>query len=333
MKFVSPLTDPEYATLKEMMKNHGNYRVRMRAHSILLSSKGYKRKEIAKIYSVKDLDTISTWFNRWHSIGLVGLFDDERSGRPPLLSDEEKMTFIEMVKISPNSLKLALTQLFEKVEKTVSIDTLKRLLKSRKFSWRRARKTLKHKRNQEKFEQSKLEINMLKQRYHNGEIDLRYFDESGLDLVPSVPYAWQPKGETIELPAARSSRITVLGFLNLDCGLDSYVFTGKITSEVVVTCFDRFVKKITKPTYVIIDNASIHASALFKHMQITWEKQGLFLKFLPPYSPELNLIEILWRFIKYTWLNITAYKNFETLNNSLDHILKNVGKKYRITFA
>lgn len=333
MKFVSPLTEPEDVTLKEMMRNHGNYRARMRAHSILLSSNGYKMNEIAKIYSVKDLDTISSWFNRWKSMGLVGLFDDERSGRPPLLADEEKVTAIEMVKNIPNSLKLVLTQLIEKIGKTVSVDTLKRLLKSRKFSWRRARKSLKHKRNQEKFEQSKLEINRLKQRYHAGEIDLRYFDESGLDLVPSVPYAWQPKGETIELPASRSSRITVLGFLNLDCGLNSFVFTGKITSEVVITCFDQFVKEITKPTYVIIDNASIHTSALFKGKQSTWEKQGLFLKFLPPYSPELNLIEILWRFIKYTWLNLTAYKNVETLNNELDRVLKNVGTKYRITFA
>ncbi|MDR2810274.1 MAG: transposase [Tannerellaceae bacterium] len=30
-----------------------------------------------------------------------------------------------------------------------------------------------------------------------------------------------------------------------------------------------------------------------------WLKQDLFIFFLPPYSPELNMIEILWRFIKY----------------------------------
>jgi len=64
-----------------------------------------------------------------------------------------------------------------------------------------------------------------------------------------------------------------------------------------------------------------------------WEKQGLFLEFLPPYSLELNLIEILWHFIKYAWLNLTACKDFETLNSELDRVLKNVGTKYRITFA
>jgi transposase len=32
----------------------------------------------------------------------------------------------------------------------------------------------------------------------------------------------------------------------------------------------------------------------------------LIIKYLPPYSPELNLIEILWRRIKYTWLPFSS---------------------------
>ncbi len=32
----------------------------------------------------------------------------------------------------------------------------------------------------------------LKERERKGEIDLRYFDESGFSLMPYVPYAWRP---------------------------------------------------------------------------------------------------------------------------------------------
>lgn len=39
------------------------------------------------------------------------------------------------------------------------------------------------------------------------------------------------------------------------------------------------------------------------------ETRGLFIYYLPPYSPELNLIEILWSFIKYAWLPFNAYKD------------------------
>ena len=55
--------------------------------------------------------------------------------------------------------------------------------------------------------------------------------------------------------------------------------------------------------------------------------------FLPPYCPELNLIEILWRKIKYEWLPLDAYQNFKTLTAALFAVLKGIGSKYRITFA
>jgi hypothetical protein len=43
---------------------------------------------------------------------------------------------------------------------------------------------------------------------------------------------------------------------------------------------------------------------------------------LPAYSPELNLIEILWRMIKYHWLPLKAYESFKDLMRSLK-ILEN----------
>jgi len=230
MKFVLKLSEAELETLKELMRKHNNYRARIRAHAILLSHAGYKRKEIRRICFVKDVDTISSWFDRWESMGLVGVFDDERSGRPELLQTEEKVTVIKEVRKFPNSLRTAQSYLCEKLKKSFSIDTLKRLLKFNNFSWRRIKKSLKSKRDEEKFKQAKVEISALKKRHRAGEIDLRYFDESGFDLQPTVPYAWQLKGKTIELPSARSSRVTVLGFLNLDCDLDSYGYcnyTGK----------------------------------------------------------------------------------------------------------
>jgi transposase len=55
--------------------------------------------------------------------------------------------------------------------------------------------------------------------------------------------------------------------------------------------------------------------------------------YLPPYSPELNRIEILWRKIKYEWIPFTVYLNFTALKSALLDILNNVGSKYQITFG
>jgi len=40
------------------------------------------------------------------------------------------------------------------------------------------------------------------------------------------------------------------------------------------------------------------------------EKKGLIIRSLPTYCLELNLIEILWRFIKYDWRTESAYLSF-----------------------
>lgn len=98
----------------------------------------------------------------------------------------------------------------------------------------------------------------------------------------------------------------------------------------MIDFLDEFCEKITKKTIVVLDNAPIHKSKNFTEKIKEWEKQDLIIYFIPPYSPELNLIEILWRFIKYQWLSFEAFTNFSSLKKYLKEILDNFGKKYII---
>src|SRR4030095_9747651 len=179
----------------------------------------------------------------------------------------------------------------------------------------------------------KCALDALQQQEDQGKIALYYFDESGFALDPTIPYAWQEAGEVIELPAMRYGRINVLGFMNRNNDLHAYMFEQSIHTGVVMACFDAFCQTITKKTVVIMDNASIHTSEEFAHRIPSWKKQGLVIKYLPPYSPELNLIEILWRRIKYTWLPFSAYESLNALSEALEAILSHVGSEYQITFA
>jgi len=176
-------------------------------------------------------------------------------------------------------------------------------------------------------------LKKLQQGVLRGEQDLFYFDEAGFSLTPSVPYGWQPIGQRIEIPSSRSSQLNVLGFLDYQGErFAPYVFEGNIDADIVITCMSSFCKTLTRPTTVVIDNAPIHTSAAFQAKIPEWEKQNLFLWFLPAYSPELNLIETLWKKIKYYWLPIDAYKSFEKLDEHLCLVLANIGNEYQICF-
>ena len=102
----------------------------------------------------------------------------------------------------------------------------------------------------------------------------------------------------------------------------------------MINTFDKFADRINgKFTVIIIDNASIHKSKKFKAKIEEWENKNLYLFYLPPYSPELNLIEILWREVKYRWLSIEAFLSFEILCENIKNILSSFGKKYVINFT
>ena len=91
----------------------------------------------------------------------------------------------------------------------------------------------------------------------------------------------------------------VLGFINRECSFTPVVIEGSVTSAIVIASIDHFIKTLQRPAVLIIDNAPVHTSHEFKENLEHRKEQGLTVVPIAPYSPELNLIEILWRKIKY----------------------------------
>jgi transposase len=103
-------------------------------------------------------------------------------------------------------------------------------------------------------------------------------------------------------------------------------------TDKVIGVMDRFVTQINKKTVVILDNSPIHKSKKFIAKLEEWREKDVLIFFLPAYSPELNLIEILWRRIKYEWIPFDAYSCFENLKERLAEVLANFSGKYDIIF-
>ena len=332
MRYVSPLTEDERAGLNDIMNNARSSRTRRRAHAVLLSDRGYKTDDIADIFQV-GRNTVTSWIDAWERSGYSGLHDRARSGRPPILTADEKKTAEELIENS-RSPRTVIQKLSEITGKVVSSSTIRRLALGAGLIWKRIRKTVRPKRNKNDYERAKKEIGELREWQELGETDIYYFDESGFDLQPSVPYARQPRGETLEVPSFRSPRLNVLGFLNTENNeFYCLTFECSVDSDIVVACFDRFSEIITEKTVVILDSASCHTSGKFAENIGKWEKKGLFIKYLPAYSPELNPVEILWRFIKYLWLTFSAYTSFDNLVEEVEKILRGIGSEYVINFS
>lgn len=121
--------------------------------------------------------------------------------------------------------------------------------------------------------------------------------------------------------------------MNTHNHLESYISYQSINSDVIIACIDTFFTTVNKPTVIVADQASIHTSDAIIDKLEEWQQRNITIFELPSYSPQLNLIEILWRFIKYEWIEIDAYSSWDTFVASVEKILKEFGENYVINFA
>ena len=218
------------------------------------------------------------------------------------------------------------------------VSTLRRLLRRLGYSWKRCRRSLRAQRDPDAFAAGQHRLRALHRAEAAGGPRVVYVDECRFSRQAPVPYAWQRRGAPpVELPAVRGrGGYSVLGFWAAtapDQALSAYVRAGALTADLFVLAVNEFVQHLDRPTVLVLDNASIHKAHVVRACHAAWAAAGLTLYFLPPYSPELNKIELLWHRCKHYWVRPEDYQSDHTLHERLEYVLNRVGKQYTVTFA
>jgi transposase len=98
MRYVS-LTSAQADRLQQLYKTSTNHRERQRSQALLLSNRNYSVLQIADLFEV-DRDTVSRWMDQWEQTlkasadTPLSLQDKARSGRPTLLTDDQKKALL-----------------------------------------------------------------------------------------------------------------------------------------------------------------------------------------------------------------------------------------------
>jgi transposase len=333
-KLVKPLTTAQREQLQAVMKSTAPQRTRMRAHAMLLRARRYSLAQIADLSQV-DRDRVSQWLEWWDAEQGAGLEEGPRSGRPPKLTEAARHDAWKITLQDPRSSQTGLKRLADEWGKGLSGETLRTLLSREGSLWQRRRRRSRWQRDEAELRAAEAELAHLRASAPAGTraVELWYYDEAGLTLQPVIPDAGQRVGQRLELATGHGPRQNVLGVFNWHPQVHAFAFEGPLDSPTVIHCFDLFRHQPQKPAVVAVANAPIHTSEDFEEELDRWQKEDLYVKFLPPYCPDLNLIELLGRKIKYEWLPLDAYVNCKTLTTSLFDVLKGIGSKYRITFS
>lgn len=152
-------------------------------------------------------------------------------------------------------------------------------------------------------------------------------------LQGCVPYGWQFAHEKVFVPSSQGAGLNCFALLTRANGCHFATTLHSIDSAFVVEQLEKMSCSLERMPVVVLDNARVHKSKVVQERRHVWEERGLFLFYLPPYSPHLNIAEVLWRKLKYEWLQPKDYADAHTLFERTRQTLAAVGNQLTINFS
>lgn len=169
----------------------------------------------------------------------------------------------------------------------------------------------------------------------DGACRLVYFDEAGFAASPPVQRGWSPIGEPHRVVPQPHCRRSVLGALDFGANLLRHETSkGTIKRSAVIQFLDQVAQDGIpgQLTVVVLDNARIHHHIDQQTLDRWLFEHRMVLLHLPPYSPELNLIEIVWKQAKHHWRSFVTWTK-ETIDSEITKLLGGYGEKFQINFS
>jgi transposase len=130
---------------------------------------------------------------------------------------------------------------------------------------------------------------------------LVYVDECEIHTHPHLAQDWRKKGHPMRFPAARADqKYAIFGALHYASGRLVHSISPRKDETTFMTFLEQLLQAIPpdETLVVVLDNAGYHKSQAVREWWRAHAEQ-LHPFFLPAYTPQLNLIERLWRYLKH----------------------------------
>lgn len=329
---VLELSEVDRLKLEKGYHNGPTHSFRIRCKSILLKSEGKSAPKIAEMLEVT-VPTVYAWVKRYEENGIKGLETRPGQGRKPIMDCSDEEAVRKAIEEDRQSVSKAREAWQNATGKEASDITFKRFFRNIGARYKRIRKRPRGKPSPQLYAYKKEKLQELEELDSKGELVLYYADESHVCTNGYVPYGWQFKNEDVYIPSEKAARLNIFGMITKRNQYKGFTTKESINADKIVDYLDRFSFNVTKKTVIVLDNASVHRNRKVKELRKIWENRGLFLVYLPPYSPELNPAEILWRILKGKWIRPIDYETTDSLFYCTNRALASVGTNLFVNYS
>ncbi|MBD2774193.1 IS630 family transposase [Iningainema tapete] len=318
-------TEEEKQALYYQRFHHPHPRVQLKMEVLWLKCQEFPHKEICKLTKVSS-NTLRSYLKDYQ-LGGIEKLKEINFARPKSELEEYRTTLKEYFQKNPPA---TINQAIDEIE---SLTGIKRSpTQVRKFLKSMGMRCLKvgfipskaDSEEQEEFKLKKLEPKL--EEAKAGKRAVFFVDAAHFVMGNFLNLIWCFQRVFIKSPSGRK-RFNVLAALNalthevITITNDTYI-TATQVGELLQKLADL---KLTVPITLVLDNARYQKC---KYVQELADSLGIELLYLPPYSPNLNLIERLWKFVKKKCLYAKYYEEFSQFSGAISDCLNLAHIKY-----
>lgn len=316
------LTKEEVSELCVAHRAERNRHAAYKINAVILLGTGWKLKEVKNALLIDD-ETLRKYVEKYQAGGIAELLQTHYSGRQSHLDDKQlKLLHSEL----DNNIYLTTREIiefvFDEFGVTYSPSGMRDLLHREGYTYKKPKLVpgTPDREMQEMFVHCYEKFMEAK----DDDVEVLFLDAVHPEHNTMASYGWMKKGEPRKLSTnSGRQRLNLHGAINIETLEMTLIESATINRDSTVQLLEMLDQKYccSKEIVVILDNAKYHYSQEVK--EIVEKSSRLKLVYLPSYSPELNLIERVWRFFKKKVLYNKYYKNLEDFRKAAIKFFRN----------
>jgi transposase len=294
---------------------------------LLLAEHPYlQRQQIASIVDV-DRDTVSNIIKLYNTLGFIGLMSVQFKGQKSALNAHQTVLETHFIQNPPLSSKQAIHSIKELTSIERSPSQVRNWMNKAGMRYQKTGQIPAKADPIKQVEWLKTVFEPLAEQAKKEEIILLFADSMHCVMGVFLCFLWSLKRVFIRSSPGRQ-RINVVGAVNAITKKVSIMTNTETVNGLTIMAFLSYLREIymVLPIYIILDNAKYqHCKAVIAFAATL----NIHLIFLPTYSPNLNIIERLWKWTKIKCLYAKHYENFTEFSNAIENTLKNANDKHQ----
>jgi transposase len=311
--------------LMDIHQNHVHHIIRQRAHVLLLRSENILNVQISNITGLSE-PTIIDYVHQYLEKGMSWV--TTLNFRKPVsqLQSFDAVILAYFEKNPVSTITQACQEVSELTGVTVKNTQMRAYLKKLGIKWRKvggipAKVDIEA---QQKFHDEKRQPRL--EEAKAGTRSVYFMDAAHFVMGAFLGFLWCVTRVFVRTPSGRQ-RFNVLGALNaITKKLEMVTLDSYITSIQVCELLKKLAENATLPITIVLDNARYQKCKLVMELA---QKLGIELLWLPSYSPNLNLIERLWKLTKKECLNSKYYTHFSLFSRAISTFLTSMGSTHK----